>query len=259
MLDELDDNKVLVLSWVLKKSVKTHQWKKRWAVLRNCQFSYYKSSSEHKPSSVVNKANLLLFAAIPGGHNYHFAIYCSKKTYHLRVDSQELFDQWLSALKAVIMSEDQDDSHDDGGELSPNQSADRAPNLLELTTARENKEFLVEKGPLSVYKSLYSQWKKYYVIVTNKNVYLCKSEDKTQRPEKTIPIEKCLDVVELDGMKGKKWCLMLIEIKGRRFLSASTEQEMMAFLLALKAVMIQQKGHKQIVEKEMISLEGEAG
>lgn len=249
MPDELDENKVLVLSWVLKKSVKTHQWKKRWAVLRNCQFSYYKSSSEYKPSSVVNKANILVVAAIPGGHNYRFAIYSSKKTYHLRVESQEMFDQWMSGLKSVIITEHHKDSFDDTTEISPEQTTENLPDqnlssMLELSTAKENKEFLVEKGPLSVYKSLYSQWKKYYVVVTNKNVYMYKSEDRTQRPEKTIQIENCLDVVEVDAAKGKKWCLMLIEIKGPRYLSASTEQEMAAFFLALKALMIKNRGHK---------------
>ncbi|SGZ54848.1 CIC11C00000005982 [Sungouiella intermedia] len=242
MSDELDDNKVLVLSWVLKKSVKTHQWKKRWAVLRNCQFSYYKSSSEHKPSAVINKTNLLLFAAIPGGHAHHFAIYCSKKTYHLRVESQELFDKWISALTIVIQPEHQEDSADEAADISPENSAYSAPNLQDLSTAKESREFLVEEGPLLVYKSLYSQWKKYYVIVTNKNLYMCKSEDKTQQPEKVIPMERFLDVVEVDATKGKKWCLMLIETKTTRYLSASTEQTMTAFLLALKAVIMQQRG-----------------
>ena len=43
--EQIDDNKVLLSSYLLKRSAKTHQWKKRWVVLRNRQLSYYKDSS----------------------------------------------------------------------------------------------------------------------------------------------------------------------------------------------------------------------
>lgn len=234
MADQMDDNKVLVLSWVLKKSVKTHQWKKRWAVLRNCQFSYYKSSSEHKPSTVINKNDLLSFASIPGGHKYHFAIYSSKKAYHFRVDSPALFEQWISALKSVLP-----DQEDELVDEDPDSPKDNTPNLCELSATPDSTEYLVEEGKLLVLKKRYSQWKKQYVIVTNQHIYVCKSEEKSKLPEKVISVCGLLDVVEVGATKGKKWCLMLIENKKTHILSASSEQDMTMFLLAIKAVILQ--------------------
>lgn len=235
MTDELDENKVLVLSWVLKKSVKTHQWKKRWAVLRNCQLSYYENASEHKPSRVINKNDLLSFAKIPGHHEYHFAVYTSKKAYHFQVDSAELFDQWISALRAVILpSHHDDDSNDEGAAL-----ADEVPDLSELPKSKESREYLVEEGYLSVLKNKYSQWKKHYVLVSNRALYVCKSDDKNQQPEQVISVGRLLDVVEVDAKKGRPWCLMLIESKKTHYLSALSEQELAKFLLAIKAVILQ--------------------
>lgn len=242
MPDEWDENKVLLLSWVLKKSAKTHQWKKRWAVLRYCQFSYYKSSSEHKPSTVINKTNLLSFASNSEGPKYSFTIYTNNKTYHFRVDSQQLFDQWIFSLKSLIQPADADEeSHDD----EANEAARlMTPNLSELPKSRDSREYLVEEGPLLVLKKRYNQWKKYHVAVTNKNVYVCKSKDKTQHPEKVIPVSRLLDVVEVDATKGKKWCLMLIESKKTCYVSALSEQDIAKFFLAIKAVIMQHQSSK---------------
>lgn len=236
MTDEMDENRVLVRSWLLKKAGKTHQWQKRWAVLRNCQLSYYENESEHKPSRVINRNELLLFAKISGHHKFQFAVYTSKKTFQFRVETEQLFQQWYQALSDLILPSHNDDLADEEvGNL------EEIPKLTDLKKTKENREYLVEEGFLLLLKPRLNQWKKCYVIVSNMCLYLCKSDDKSQRPEKLISVDRLLDVVEVDTKKGKRWCLMLIEGRKTHYLSALSEAEMAKFLLAIKAV-IQYRG-----------------
>lgn len=115
--EQLDDNRILISSWLQKRSHKTHQWQKRWVVLRNCQLSYYKDSSEHKPSCVINRANLLSYSAIRDNNNkHHFAIYTSNRGIHWKTDDQNTYNQWINALELFIQQ------HDEGNENPPTES-----------------------------------------------------------------------------------------------------------------------------------------
>lgn len=216
---ELDENHVVMSSWVHKKSMKTHQWKKRWAVLRNCQLSYYKSSSEHKPSKVINKNDLLSFSRILDSHKYQFAIYTSKRLFHFKVDTSELCDQWNDALESVIHVDE------DSDEEQPN-----------FERSELSEEYVVEEGDLERRKR-YNQWKKNYLMITNKNLYLCKS--KSENPYKVISVDRLLDVIEVE--KGKPWCLMLITPLKNFYFGAGSEQEMTKWLSAIKAVILRNR------------------
>lgn len=235
--NQFDENKVLLLSWVYKKSMRTHQWNKRWAVLRNCQFSYYKNSSEHKPSRVLHKSELLSVSDIQDNHEPHFAIYTSNRVFDFRVETILLRDQWIEALESVVSQYDDDSNEEDEQHRAQVASSD----LSQLSTDKSSGEYLVDQGEVLKLRRRYGQWKKYYLIVTNKALYFCKPGNAKNKPEKLITMDVLLDVIEVDAMKGKEWCLMLITAKKRLVLGLPSEQEMTKVLSAVKAVILQKK------------------
>lgn len=231
---QFDDNKVVFLSWVQKRSFKTHQWNKRWMVLRNCQLSYYKKSSEHKPSKVLNKSELLAFSDVQDPHKEHenhFAIYTSSRVYHFRVESKELQDSWMKALESVVKQYEDDSNEEEEHETV-------ASHLSHLLMDRREEEYVVEQGELRKLRKRYSQWRKLYVVVTNKAIYFCKLKEQKDKAYKIISMDKVMDVIEVDATRGKSWCLMVITSMKRIYLGALSEQDMTKWLSAIKAVVL---------------------
>lgn len=108
--EQIDDNKVLLSSYLLKRSAKTHQWKKRWVVLRNRQLSYYKDSKEHKALKVIGKSNLLSFSIIPDNTKFHFAIYTNKKVLHFKSTDEATYYNWIGILRQFYDEKSHTDS-----------------------------------------------------------------------------------------------------------------------------------------------------
>lgn len=108
--EQIDDNKVLLSSYLLKRSAKTHQWKRRWVVLRNCQLSYYKDSKEHKALKVIGKSNLLSFSIIPDSTKFHFAIYTNKKVLHFKSTDEATYNNWIGILRQFYDEKSHTDS-----------------------------------------------------------------------------------------------------------------------------------------------------
>lgn len=365
---QLDNDKILVSSWLYKRSHKTHQWQKRWCVLRNCQLSYYKNSSEYKPSKVINKSNLLSYSSIPDCHKFHFAIYTNNKVIHLKSDDTNTYDQWLSALELFISENDDenvsegDDEHDDEKDqnvessiIEPNDESNEtlirsnlsaatgppptnvfpksvtshmntdyefsgedqylssgisdsplSPNDHEVTSfppfpallehlaedqdedditqgvsslgissttntyskakspyiqdeelphvvksshsekANDDKEFIIEQGSLLRLRKRYNQWRKLYVILTNKNVYFHKSKADFSNPYRCIPLSDLIDVIELDPLsKTKIWCLLMITPLKRLRFCADTEEDMIKWLSTLKTLILKERESKK--------------
>ncbi|PSK41143.1 hypothetical protein C7M61_000815 [Candidozyma pseudohaemuli] len=234
---QFDDNKVVFLSWVQKRSFKTHQWNKRWMVLRNCQLSYYKKSSEHKPSKVLNKSELLAFSDVQDAHKEHenhFAIYTSSRVYHFRVESKQLQDSWMKALESVVRQYEDDSNEDEEHETA-------ASHLSNLLKDKREGEYLVEQGELRKLRKRYSQWRKLYVVVTNKAIYFCKLKEHKDRAYKIIKMDNVMDVIEVDATRGKSWCIMVITPMKRIYLGAQDEHDMTKWLSAIKAVVLLKK------------------
>lgn len=234
---QFDDNKVIFLSWVQKRSFKTHHWNKRWLVLRNCQLSYYKKSLEHKPSRVLSKSELLAFSDVQEPHKElenHFAIYTSSRVYHFRVESKELQDSWMKALETVINQYEDDSNEDEEHETA-------ASHLSHLLMDRNEEEYMVEQGELRKLRKRYGQWRKLYVVVTNKAIYFCKLKEQKDKAYKIIPMKDVMDVIEVDATRGKSWCLMVITARKRIYLGAENEQDMTKWLSAIKAVVLQRR------------------
>ncbi|CAH2354930.1 hypothetical protein CLIB1423_20S00122 [[Candida] railenensis] len=99
---EIDTNKLRISSY-LSKRTKTHQWKKKWAVLRNCQLSYYKDDSEHRALKVYPTSDILSVSEIKDNSKYyHFAVYTGEKVIHLRTEDEKTKQNWITELQSVI-------------------------------------------------------------------------------------------------------------------------------------------------------------
>lgn len=237
----MDDNGVLCLAWLLKKSRATHHWNKRWFVLRKRQLSYYKSSSEHKPRKVFLRDDLLAYARVVNAHKYQFSVYTHNKILHLRAETQQEYEKWCEVFDEFFNDADLSNDEDFSNDEEPERATGDRTSLVELSKENDGGEYLVEEGEIYKFRGRYNQWRKIYLIVTNLNLYMCKSSDKTRMPRKVLGVDNLVDVVEVDGTRGKKWCLMLITNTKSYQLSADSEQEMTKFLSAIKAVILLDK------------------
>ncbi|KAK6457083.1 uncharacterized protein RJT20DRAFT_1663 [Scheffersomyces xylosifermentans] len=421
--DHFDNNKVIVSSFLFKRSSKTHQWKKKWVVLRNCQLSYYKDSTEYKPNKVISSSNLQSFSKIPDHQRYHFAIYTNNKVLHFKTGDKTIYKKWIVALETFFKEDDEEAtskeetsiveetikvqkivqpeishevSHNSGltqeqselaedGSLDENAEADvdnagdeaeeddqasssKSQNLVsvssssfhhsyninssrhslpvsvkrtnsytdeysgpedpylssgvsdsqmnqdsptfapspfvlenpikeeveeedridlhppsvevskkvdEVTTPMKEldisepveinhearisqkrtsirslpdvheEECLIERGYLLRLRKRYNQWKRFYIVLTNKNMYFYKSES-IHQVYKVIPISQLVDVIELDPLsKSKQWCLLIITPLKRVRFSAPSEEEMIKWLSALKALVMKRNMSKR--------------
>lgn len=229
---QLNENQVLVQLWVSKKLERTHQWNRRWAVLRGCQLSYYKNELEHKPNRVLRPGDVLAYSC----RDQTFVLHTRKRDFEFSVEAAS--EQWRRSLeKAFGHKEGRGDKagegHDDeAGEGHEGQEGHEAGAGEAESEGSADAEYLVEEGRLALRRH-YNQWKDVYVVVTNWCVYFCKTSDKTV-PERTVPVSELADVVEVDDVRGRRWCLMLIGEK-RYYLSAQSEREMTLWLSAIKA------------------------
>lgn len=292
--EPIHDNKVLISSYLLKRSGKTHQWKKRWVVLRNCQLSYYKDSTEHKPLKVISKLNLLSFSIIPDNKNFHFAIYTNTKVLHLKSIEDATYNSWIDILRQFYDEKSHTDSEavnlimqeqgskqphgfigssnemdysgdeplssgasdstpprthdtpvmkplssfadhrdkDDAGEI-----VHRVTNLNIHDSIQNGDEYILEQGYVFKLRKIYNQWRKFYFILSNKNLYVYKHQDDISHLHKFFPIDDIIDVIELDPLsKSKKWCFLIITPLKRMKFCASDENQMIKWLSVLKTL-----------------------
>lgn len=295
--EQIDDNKVLISSYLLKRSSKTHQWKKKWVVLRNCQLSYYKDSKEHKALKVIGKSNLLSFSTISDNKKFHFAIYTNKKVLHFKSVDEITYNNWINILRRfydekshidseavnLTMQEQRskqaqgfarssnemeysgDEPLSSGASDSttprthgtpvmkpsssfadhPNEDDEgkiihRVTNLNLHDSIQDEGEYILEQGYLFKLRKRYSQWRKFYFILSNKNLYVYKHRDDISHVHKVFPIDDIIDVIELDPLsKTKQWCFLIITPLKRMKFSASNENEMIKWLSVLKTLIKQ--------------------
>lgn len=205
-------------------------------MLRYCQLSYYKSSSEHKPRKVIPREDLLSYARVANSRKYDFSVYTSKRVFHLRAETPGDYAEWCQALDEFFYDDQYSNDEEIGEELNTS--------LAEISAKGEGDEYLVEEGEIQRHRNRYNQWKKYYLIVTNRNLYICKSADKTERVLRAISVDDLVDIVEVDPIRGRKWCLMLITKTNSVQLSASSEPEMTKFFSAIKAIILTNRARR---------------
>ncbi|KAK9470740.1 uncharacterized protein V1510DRAFT_422338 [Dipodascopsis tothii] len=87
----------------------------------------------------------------------------------------------------------------------------------------------------------YSQWRRKWVVLRSKNLVLYKSE-KEYQPLKVIPLDDIVDVMEIDPLsRSKRHCLQLITPEKRLRFCAASDEDLTAWLVALKAAIARYK------------------
>jgi hypothetical protein len=114
-----------------------------------------------------------------------------------------------------------------------------------LESLHENhpqEEHMIEEGYLLRLRKRYNQWKRFFLILTNQNLYFYKKEDMFDRTYKIIPVTDIIDVIELDPLsKSKLWCILIITPLKRLRFCAESEEEMIKWLSVLKMVIMRRK------------------
>ncbi|KAK6197369.1 uncharacterized protein RJT21DRAFT_3470 [Scheffersomyces amazonensis] len=112
--NSIDENKLLISSYLYKKSSKSNNWKLYWVVLRKLQLNYYIDNTEHKPKKVYNLSrNLKLFTILKNDVNdkssKSFLVYTNDKILQFRTKDNKEFKKWIEALKEMFgMNEEED-------------------------------------------------------------------------------------------------------------------------------------------------------
>lgn len=97
-------------------------------------------------------------------------------------------------------------------------------------------EKVLEAGYLLRLKKRYRHWRKQYIVLTSERMMFYKHE-KSKAPLKVIKISKLIDVVEQDAMsKTKQYCMLLITPEKRMKFCAQSEEELVRWLSAIKAL-----------------------
>lgn len=256
----LDDNTTIIQGWLAKRSRKTHQWRKRWVVLRNCHLAYYKESSEHKPCKVIPRESVLAYSVVSDHQQFHFAIYTGRKVLHWRAETKEAFEQWLEALARYVEETSEvsdagesggvsdEGTHEGSGAIEEDLSDEMSdsPNFGEpnneceeiagFSRLRVDDEYVVEHGYVWRLRKRTHQWRRVYVELTNRKINVSKSR-LSSAPYKQISVGDIVDVIEIDQLSSTKvWCLMIILPSSRIRLCANSEDDLTSWLSAIKSL-----------------------
>lgn len=130
------------------------------------------------------------------------------------------------------------DEDDDSFIQPPTNSSTNISNNADINISNtiESVQNILETGFLLRFKRRYKQWRNQYVILTNNKIEFYKNE-RSKTPLKMIPIEDLIDVVELDAIsKSKQFCMQLITPEKRIKFCAPSEDELIRWLAAIKAI-----------------------
>lgn len=286
-ISEIDTYKVLISSYLNKRSNRTHLWKKRWIVLRNCQLSYYKDKSEHKAIKVYPNSEILSVSEVKGNHKFHFAIYTSKKVIHFRAENELEMQRWILEIKKILderittadcqAAKEPKEALGDGRRGADTDARFETPSHLSrhnstieysgnediylssgvsdsslhnfnpppvISEENENDaakdatpgEEYIHEGSLLRLRKRYNQWKRIYVVLTNKNMNIFKRQNDVH-PYKRLLVKDIVDVIEIDPLSSsKKWCILIITPSKRIRFCCTSEDEMTQWLASFKTL-----------------------
>ncbi|KAM8808100.1 LOW QUALITY PROTEIN: pleckstrin homology domain-containing family H member 1 [Eudromia elegans] len=88
--------------YLLKMGSQVKMWKRRWFVLRNRQFMYYKSPSDviRKPQGQMELNSSCQI--IRGEGSQTFQLMTEKRTYFLTADSPNILEEWIHVLQSIL-------------------------------------------------------------------------------------------------------------------------------------------------------------
>ncbi|NWJ01343.1 PKHH1 protein, partial [Crypturellus undulatus] len=88
--------------YLLKMGSQVKMWKRRWFVLRNRQFMYYKSPSDviRKPQGQMELNSSCQI--VRGEGSQTFQLMTEKRTYFLTADSPNILEEWIHVLQSIL-------------------------------------------------------------------------------------------------------------------------------------------------------------
>uniref|UniRef100_A0A8C6Z8L2 Pleckstrin homology, MyTH4 and FERM domain containing H1 n=1 Tax=Nothoprocta perdicaria TaxID=30464 RepID=A0A8C6Z8L2_NOTPE len=88
--------------YLLKMGNQVKMWKRRWFVLRNRQFMYYKSPSDviRKPQGQMELNSSCQI--VRGEGSQTFQLVTEKRTYFLTADSPNILEEWIHVLQSIL-------------------------------------------------------------------------------------------------------------------------------------------------------------
>ncbi|ANB15553.1 hypothetical protein AWJ20_3181 [Sugiyamaella lignohabitans] len=101
-----------------------------------------------------------------------------------------------------------------------------------------DKEHIIKRGYLLRLKRRYAQWRRQWVVLTNRRIVFYKSDDLKGGPIKVVLVENIVDVVDIDPLsKSKKYCMQIITPEKRLRFCAEDEEDLTSWLASLKSVL----------------------
>lgn len=94
--------RIIKSGWLQKRSKTTKSWSKRWCVLRDHQFVYYKDEQEYKVLGIVPTADIMSVAMISDHQKPNrFALFATSGNIHLKAENEADAQQWIDTIRTA--------------------------------------------------------------------------------------------------------------------------------------------------------------
>ncbi|KAF3908526.1 hypothetical protein ABW21_db0206374 [Orbilia brochopaga] len=103
-------DRVFKEGWLLQRTRKTKNWKRRWYVLRGSAIGIYKDEQEKKLHRQIQLSELTACAPLKADRRPHvFGLFSPARNYHLQAASEKELDQWVKSVREVACLEETDE------------------------------------------------------------------------------------------------------------------------------------------------------
>ncbi|KAK9453742.1 hypothetical protein V1511DRAFT_462000 [Dipodascopsis uninucleata] len=104
---------IIKSGWLSKRGKQKWSWSRRWFVLRPGQLSIYKDDTEYKALDIIPMTNVSTAVILEGKdkkRKTHFAVFTTKKNFHLQADSSDSAEHWVNDIKNAARLASQSES-----------------------------------------------------------------------------------------------------------------------------------------------------
>ncbi|KAK6350075.1 hypothetical protein TWF696_006322 [Orbilia brochopaga] len=103
-------DRVFKEGWLLQRTRKTKNWKRRWYVLRGSAIGIYKDEQEKKLHRQIQLSELTACAPLKADRRPHvFGLFSPARNYHLQASSEKELEQWVKTVREVACLEETDE------------------------------------------------------------------------------------------------------------------------------------------------------
>ncbi|KAJ6261895.1 hypothetical protein Dda_2694 [Drechslerella dactyloides] len=103
-------DRVFKEGWLLQRTRKTKNWKRRWYVLRGSAIGIYKDEQEKKLHRQIQLSELTACAPLKADKRPHvFGLFSPARNYHLQASTEKELEQWVKTVREVACLEETDE------------------------------------------------------------------------------------------------------------------------------------------------------